>query len=157
MTPPAELAGSHIVEYAVVDETVTFTGRLTMYIGDQRLGAVPGLALGEDLKTGEITLFHCNESWEIIAFQPLGKDSSGHEASMAAAKSRVENYYQGISTRWTPHPSSREEAVASAQAGECSFCRRSIYEIANIIEGPTGARICDICIRELHTTLLEES
>jgi hypothetical protein len=157
MTPPAELAGSHVIDYAIVDESVRFTGTLTMYVGDQRLGAVPVLALGEDLKTGEITLFHCNESWEIIAFQPLGKDDSGREASLAAAKSRVEKYYQGISQRWVRHPSSRQEAVASAQAGECSFCHRSIYEFKSVIEGPTGARICDICIGKMHATLSEES
>jgi hypothetical protein len=154
--PPPELAGAHIIEYAVV-EPAMFTGKLLMYVGEERLGPVPCLALGEDLVTGEITLFHCNESWEILAFQPLGKSEPDRDQSVAAAKSRVEKYYDGVSTRWLRHPSSREEAVAAAHVGECSFCRRSVYETVSIIESSTGARICDICIREVHSLLEEES
>ena len=151
--PPPELGGAHVLEYAMVDETVRFTGRLHLYVGETRLGSVPRLALGEDLKTGEIMLLHCDDDWEIIAIQPLGKIEADRTAALAAARERVEEYYEGISRLWVEHGSSSDEAVSCDQIGQCSFCLRCVHDFESAIEGPGGVRICNICLREATETL----
>jgi hypothetical protein len=50
VTPPPVLDSAHVLQYVVVDESVAFTGKLHLYAGDERVGAVtasgylPGLA-----------------------------------------------------------------------------------------------------------------
>jgi hypothetical protein len=40
MKPPPVVAGARVVEYAIVDESVKFTGALQLYVDGIRLSAV---------------------------------------------------------------------------------------------------------------------
>ena len=67
--PPPLLGNGRLLEYAVVDESVTYSGHSWLFVGDptsglKELGPVPCLAITNDLKTGEIALLHCDAEWD---------------------------------------------------------------------------------------------
>ena len=61
MKPPPVLAGARVLEYAIVDDSVKFTGELQLYVDDRRLGAVPRLAISENLDDAELLLYRVDE------------------------------------------------------------------------------------------------
>src|SRR5438445_13693576 len=69
--PPRVLANARVLEYAVLDESVTYSGHSSLFVGNineglKELGPVPCLAIAQDLKTGEIMLLHCDEEWDVL-------------------------------------------------------------------------------------------
>lgn len=154
MTPPPVLDSARVLEYAAVDRSVTFTGKLHLIVGGKRLGAVPHLAICQDLHTDDLMLFHCDEAWEVVGVQAWNGPGAKPVASVQDVKERAEQFYAGLSAKWTAHAASREEALAyhEQQIGKhrCSFCNRSMHEIRFLVAGSSGARICDLCVDKLH-------
>jgi hypothetical protein len=154
VTPPPVLDSAHVLRYAIVDESVTFTGKLHLYAGDQRVGAVPHLAICQDLHTNDLMLFHCDSEWDVIAVQAWNGPAAEPVSSTEEIVERAEQYYSGLSRRWVAHPASRDEALAyhEEQIGKdrCSFCNRSLHDARFLVEGSNDARICDLCIERLH-------
>ena len=58
-----------VLEYAIVDSSVQFTGKLHLFHGDTRVGPVPGLAICRDSRMEELLLFHCDENWNVVGGQ----------------------------------------------------------------------------------------
>jgi hypothetical protein len=97
--PPATLEGARVLEYAVVDEVVQFTGRLHLYRDDVRVDKVPCLAIVDDSDLGRLLLLHCDSDWSVVGGQFW---SSLPAATVTEVKERAENYYSGLSAKWRP-------------------------------------------------------
>ena len=154
MTPPPVLDSARVLEYAILDQSVLFTNKLHLYAGSERVGAVPHLAICQDLHTDDLMLFHCDKEWDVIAVQAWNGPAAEPVASVEDIKGRAEHYYTGLLAKWVAHPASRDEALAyhEQQIGKdrCSFCNRSLHDAKFIVEGNNDARICDICIERFH-------
>jgi hypothetical protein len=98
--PPAILDGAKVLEYAMIDSSVQFTGRLHLYHGDTRIGAVPCLAIGQNPDMNELLLFHCDEDWNVLGAQIWNTPGQPVVTSVEEVKARAENYYAGVSTKW---------------------------------------------------------
>lgn len=141
--PPPVLNSVRVVEFAILDEDVEFTGDTSLFFDGQRVGEVPRLALCRPLQGEEVLLFHCDEMWTVLGM-------SGH-ASIQAAKDRAERIYVGLSRCWVKSGVTEEQAIAFLEEIwkdiKCSFCGRRPDQVQRMIESDS-ARICDICIRE---------
>jgi hypothetical protein len=133
-----------VLAYAVVDSSVQYTERQTMYVDGKLLGAVPRLAICQNIGEIQLLVLHCDEEWNVLGV-------SGGQNELEKAKSHIERAYAGIGTKWIDTNVSVEEATAyrREQAGDdvCSFCGRTCYEVRQLVAGENG-RICDICVRE---------
>jgi len=61
-TPPSTpvIDCSRLLCYAIVDNTVQFSGRTLLFVDGKELGRVPCLAICENKKLSEVLLFHCD-------------------------------------------------------------------------------------------------
>ena len=152
--PPPVLDMTRVIAYAIVDESVEWTGRQTLFVGGELLGPVPRLALGQDV-TGDLKdtlVFHCNEKWEVLGV------SGG--ATLEEAKARIERAYRGITAKWIDRGVSIEEARAWIYENSdhiiCHFCGRRPGEFQQIAAGKLSA-ICNVCVDSLYADMHEPS
>src|SRR6266404_6227603 len=119
--PPPVLCFARLLAYAIVDESVVFTGKRQVYVEGKPLGRVPCLALCQDVAPDEdeIMLFHCDEQWNVLGV-------SGGETDLEAAKADAEVAYRGIAAKWIDTSISSEEARRWLEQQYpqdlCSFC-----------------------------------
>jgi len=150
--PPPVLASARVLEYAVIDDSVGYSGKSFVFVGDRELGRVPRLAVCQALDSQEVLLLYCNADWGVVA-------SAGYD-SATRAKARAERTYPGVSRCWVDAGVSREEAAAavSKQDGStlsCSFCGRKPEQVRNlIVQG--DSRICNICVAKFTRALAAE-
>ena len=106
--PPFLLDGAHVVMYAETGGHKTYTGKITVHANDAWLEPVPRLAICENLVDGDILIFHCDESWDVLA--------AGSAKTVEDAKHTAECAYFGVSAMWvvyrllTPDESAELEA-----------------------------------------------
>ena len=101
--PPRNLDGARVLEYAIIDASVNFTGKLHLYHGDKRVGAVPALAICRDPGMKELLLLHCDETWNVVGGQIWNAPNHPPVTTVEEMKARAENYYSGISTKWVAY------------------------------------------------------
>ncbi len=158
LAPPPVLASTRVLEYAIVDETVVFTGRLHLYVDSVRLGPVPRLAICQSFDSDELWLFYCDDEWQTIGAQAWNSPDDGQTGSIEDVKRSAENYYSGISSRWIALNVTFEEAKALYEELErefaCSFCGKGPDELRSVFRGPQ-ANICGECVRKLYDMLDE--
>jgi hypothetical protein len=150
--PPPIMGAGRVVLYAVLDDSVTYSGHSSLFVGGTELGPVPCLAITEELKSGEISLLHCDQDWDVLG---LG----GNYQSIEQAKAKAERIYRGVTAHWI------ETGVSAEEAGRlwdetwadqhCSFCDKIPPDVDMMIEGK-GARICDACVAEFHKMVEEQ-
>jgi hypothetical protein len=149
--PPPVLASARVLEYAVLDSSVGYSGRTWLFVGGRELGRVPRLAICEGLETPEILLLFCGDDWTILAV-------AGYD-SVSRAKARAERTYPGASRCWVGAGVTREEAVAilerESQKLSCSFCGRKPTQVRNLIVNGES-RICNFCVAQFTRTLADE-
>lgn len=92
--PPPILDRARVLEYAEVDTSVRYTGRITLYVGSKEIGALPNLAICQNTWTPipETFLFYCDQEWNVIV--------AGAYSSIEAARDSAEVAYDGISAKW---------------------------------------------------------
>lgn len=88
--------GATVLEYAIVDDSVTFTGRLHLYHGGKRVGPVPCLAICKNLDMDELLLLHCDTSWSVQGAQIW--NAPGKPAVTSVEESKAESR-RGV--RWS--------------------------------------------------------
>jgi hypothetical protein len=145
--PPPVLDMCRVIAYAIVDETVEWTGRPLIFVGNEKLGPVPRLAIACDT-TGQIEdvlLLHCSDSWEV-------QGVSG-APTMESAKARAERAYRGISAKWietgvTPDAANRW-IDENTDHVFCLFCGRRQVELQWLVTKGLGL-ICGDCINEFY-------
>ena len=151
--PPPVLEGARVIAYAIVDDTVRWTGRQKLFHGDEPVGAVPRLAiclpLAGDLQ--DFLLFHCDASWSVLAVSGT--------PTLAATKEMAEHAYAGIDTRWMASDITLDQAHAwlAAQvdqdtAPRCRFCAAGPADGRRFVVFK-DASICETCIAQFHRGL----
>lgn len=141
--PPPVLASARVLAYALVDATVTYTGRRKVIAAGRELGPVPCLAIARQLSGTDIVLLHCDAEWDVLAASTFG--------SVDDAKRRAEEGYAGLNRKWQDVAYSDAEVEAYLDEEDrgliCSFCGRHPHEVDRIVTGHGGAAICEICIK----------
>lgn len=84
MRPPPALDCAHVVEFAVLDETVVFEQRKTLNVGGEWLGQVPCLAICQNLDETEFLIFYCDLNWETLGVAAGYKFDRGGQAASGA-------------------------------------------------------------------------
>ena len=153
--PPLVLGDARVLEYASIDNTVQYTGRLELYVGDQRMGPVPHLAICQDLNDDELLLVHCDDAWQVLGVQAWNGPAASAVTSVEDVKRRAEEFYRGISSKWIALGASLEAAKAYyskiQKSSTCSFCGKQPEE-GFFVRG-ARANICGDCVRSLHADL----
>ena len=152
--PPPVLDCARVIEYAEVDASVRYTGRITVYVDGKELGPVPRLAICENMDdASDLLLFYCDREWNVLG--------AGGGPSLEAVRETAERAYSGISAKWLKSNFSREEAKRHLDEHwgdqRCAFCGRTPNQVHFLVQGKTGARICDICVSELKEELKVEA
>jgi len=149
--PPPVLGSARVLEYAVLDDKVPYSGHSGLLVDGKELGPVPRLAVCQRLGSAEVDLLHCDKHWDLLGVQTY--------PDVTAARARAERTYPGITRLWVDAGVTEAAALASLQelfAGQtCSFCGKRPDEVNRIIE-QNGARICDGCVVDLHRELHSE-
>jgi hypothetical protein len=151
LPPPSVLAGSYVVAYARIDDSVHFVQRQTLSVDGQWLERVPCLAICEDFESADILVQHCDESWE-----PQGV-SAGYR-SVTEAKERTELSYHGISSKWVcasiPKVDAHAQYHAALKNDSCSFCGRTPLQVTTMFGAE--ARICNHCVESFYIGLHDD-
>jgi hypothetical protein len=143
--PPLILDGAKVLEYAIVDGSVEYTGLGSIYVGGKLLGIVPKLTICQSYKAKDYLLFHCNETWKVLGI-------AGY-ASIREAKRSAEKTYKGITSKWKiiAKPNDFNNWPGNLEP-VCSFCRKSFYEIDQMFEGH-DAYICNMCVSKMQKSI----
>ncbi|WP_217647935.1 hypothetical protein, partial [Dokdonella immobilis] len=113
--PPDFLDDCRVLAYAIVSDSVVFTGRLRLFVGDAWLGRVPRLAIceyrereelavlqgSEPRTSSELVVLHCNENWEVLGFAGWNGAGVAPPESVSEVVSIMERYYAGLQSDWT--------------------------------------------------------
>ena len=154
--PPVALDWARVIAYAIVDSDVTWTGRQIHYVGDEKLGPVPRLAICQNLfaDTDDVLLFFCDDEWNVLG--ATGRPTI--EENLEAA----ERWYSGISSKWIHTGISREDAERLIREecadSACSFCNRMPPEVdcmvgSNAEKTSASANICNYCVDEIYAAM----
>ncbi len=91
--PPFVLDSARVIKYAILDRSVVQTGHSMMVVGGKVLGAVPRLAVCENLSLDkDYLLFYCNRRWRVLG-------AAGFKTLKLALKN-AEKEYSGVSGKW---------------------------------------------------------
>jgi len=151
--PPPVLDSARVLAYAILDDSVQWTGRDKLFHDGREVGPVPCLALCQNAwgDWKEIHIFHCNAEWEVLG--------AGGAASLEEAQASAERAYRGVSAKWiffnTPEEEAREWIRRESADALCSFCDRIPPEIDRLIQRKS-ASICNYCAAELHALMQRE-
>jgi hypothetical protein len=150
--PPPVLDSARVLGYAVLDESVIYSGHSSLFVNGKELGPVPCLAICQGSNGDGILLLHCSRDWTVLGVAEY--------PSVDEAKNRAERIYPGLSTHWIGLHVTKEEAAHYLDKAfgdqRCSFCGKKPEQIERLI-AKNDARICDSCITEFHQMLHENS
>ena len=90
--PPAVLDGAKILKYAIIDSSVTFTGKITLIVGGKLMGPAAGIAICKYDNQHDFLVLHCDKEWRSFG-------ASGYP-TIEEAISRLEVAYAGIYSKW---------------------------------------------------------
>lgn len=143
--PPVTLCyPTYVIEYAEIDDSVEYMDRRNLNVGGEWLGAVPKLAICEDIHSGEFHLAHCDDDWRALCFVESHK-------TIKESKENAEKHYRGIHKKWTKTNYKKTDAEKifekEKEKFRCSFCGKSHYdhEFSSLFTGK-NANICDECV-----------
>jgi hypothetical protein len=101
MTPPQQLLEDvDVMAYVVVPDSVQFTGRLRLYVDDERLGRVPCLAICKPRDDPGLLLIHCDAAWEVLRIQAWNAPDVEKIRTIDEMISTAERYYDGLAEHW---------------------------------------------------------
>src|SRR5262245_20380522 len=103
--PTQILEDADLLAYAEVPDSATFTGRLNMFVGGERLGRVPCLAICRPHDEPGLLLLHCDKSWGIVGVQAWNAEGVARILTLEAMKQQAERYYTGLMLSWKEVPS----------------------------------------------------
>jgi hypothetical protein len=132
-----------VLFYAVLDESVVFSSRSSLYVDGKELGRMPCLAICEDNNDpNAVLLLHCERDW-------IARGCAAFK-SVTEAQERAERSYSGVSARWVDANVSHVQAeeYLDQRFGEhrCSLCGRRADKIDRLIEQDGGGLLCNFCL-----------
>jgi hypothetical protein len=116
MEPPAILDSSLVLLYAVLDDSVTYTGRACVLVGGKSIDPVPCLAICLNLCDDDILLLRCDDEWNVLGAGGYGRVEN--------AQASAETAYAGVGGKWqkfrplTPEEMAVVESVPQADRKE---------------------------------------
>ena len=150
--PPPVIDSAQVIAYAILDQTVRWTGRQVLYVGDELLGAVPRLAICRNLfgELQDFLIMHCDNRWNV-----LGVVSA---PTLRESMQKSERWYEGISKHWVKTHTSKKIAErwlrAQCAGDACSMCRKIPPETDGMFSKGT-VNICFFCIRKMHQSIID--
>ena len=153
LKPPPTLASCRVVVYAIVDQSVSYSGHGRLFRNGEEVGPVPPLAIGQSLKGSGFRVFYCDRDWNIVFAEK--------QESLERAKASAEEIYPGVSALWLDAHVSEEEAAKHLEEiwgpHRCNFCGRTPLELQDVrMVEKNGARICASCVNAAYEALREE-
>lgn len=92
MEPPPIIDSAQVLLYALVDDSVKYTGRAYVVVEDKIIDPVPRLAICRNLYDDDILLLHCDDEWNVLG--------AGGYGTVEKARARAETAYKGIDGKW---------------------------------------------------------
>ena len=123
--PPFLLDSARVVMYVETGGAASYTGRITVHADGRWLEPVPRLAICEDLVDGDILIFHCDESWNVLA--------AGGAKSIEDAQRTAESAYSGITSKWVPY-----RTLTTSEVAELEAEREELRLLARQLPQPKG-------------------
>ncbi len=139
---------SFVVEFAIVDSSVTYTDRGNLNVGGEWLGEVPKLAICKEYAKETYFLAHCDNDWNILCLVE-------ERQTIAGIKEIAESHYRGIKAKWIKTGYLESDAIDLYEKekieNSCSFCSKNIYDddLKQMIFG-NKVKICDQCVSSFH-------
>ncbi len=150
--PPPALDSARLLAYAVLDESVSYSGHRLLFVDGKELGPVPCLAICQVSDGSGVLFFHCSDDWTVLG--------AAEYKSVAEAKNRAERIYPGVTSLWIEAHVSEQEARRYLDEfwgdQRCSVCGRTPDQINRLVS-KNSVRLCDSCIDEFHQMLHEDS
>ena len=157
--PPPVIDSAKLLAYAYVDEDVEFTGRIKLFVGGERLGPVPCLAITRNYcEPDDILVEFCDEEWN-------ARGVTAH-ASLEEAKAQAERGYRGITAKWAESPYTLEQTNEFLRDNYgvdphtewwktlCSFCGKDVAKLRAVAS--SKAVICGECVAAFHADLAND-
>ena len=156
LKPPPTLDCCRVLEYAILDKSVRYSGHSHLYAGETEVGPVPRLAICEENIEGKkrsgVLLLHCGHDWTSIGCAAY--------ASVQEARQSAEQSYPGVSALWVDAHVSEEEAAHHLQElwkpMSCRLCGKMPFQTNERFIERDGSFICESCIRASHELLRED-
>jgi hypothetical protein len=127
--PPPVLASARVLQYAILDGSVGFSGKSRVFVESCELGREPRLVIAEGLEAADVVLLYCDDEWSVLTAAGM--------RSTADARARAERTYPGVSRLWVDAGVSRAQALAYAEKAsrdfKCSFCGRRPDQVRNLL------------------------
>lgn len=151
-TPPITLLlPTYVIEYATIDKSVKHIEDNDVMLEDKPLGKVPHVAINEDVDDKTYSIAFCDKDWKALAYSPAYE-------KLKDAKTMVDKHYEGVKWKKTDYKAkdAKEHFNSEIQRMTCSFCGSTQYDepVTDIFQGEE-ARICNVCVEKLHSTLTE--
>ena len=151
--PPPVIDSAKLLAYAFVDSEVEFTDRICLFVGEERLGRVPRLAITSNYVVPyDILLEFCDDEWR-------SQGVTAHK-SVEEAKAQAERGYRGLFSKWVASPYTDEQVAEYLRDSYgvdpttewwrtiCSFCGKDADELR--IVASRHAAICEKCVADFH-------
>lgn len=160
-SPPPVLDSARLIAFAHNDDEIEYTDCINLFVGEERLGEVPCLAICRNYwHPHDILLLFCDLDWQskgVIGFETVDE-----------AKAKADRGYHGISKKWMNCPYSDQE-VAEYLRNEynvdpdaewwkmfCSFCGKENHELDGILASDRAA-ICRKCAVNVYSLFHERN
>jgi hypothetical protein len=141
--PLPTLAGALVLEYAILDGRVTYSGHSNLFVDGNEIGPVARIAIGQKVNETQVLLFHCDTDWVVLGVAEY--------PSLEEAKIRAERVYSGLSKCWVRAVDVEFEATendADPVDQHCVFCGKGPAQVNSLVE-KNGKFICDQCASEV--------
>jgi hypothetical protein len=144
-SPPPVICSARVLAYAIITDDIPFADLAVAFIGDERLGRVPCVAIAETLQSsaGDLLLLYCDEEWGTVAVG--GGD-------IASIKRRMELNYPGVSALWvdvnTPVDVALKYYDEQIDSWRCAVCRKRGFDVDTMYgNDDVDVFVCEECAK----------
>jgi hypothetical protein len=105
--PPVVIDSSVVLFYAVVDASVSYTGRTFVIVDGNVIDPAPRLAITRNLYLGDFLVCRCDDDWNVLGVAAF--------ESVEEAKVETEKAYAGITAKWQAYREVTEDELAEIE------------------------------------------
>ncbi len=105
--PPAIIDSATVVLFAILDDTVEYTGRGYTIVDGATIDPVPCLVIARNLYDDDVLLFLCDRDWKVLG--------AGGYGTVESARERAERVYSGVQNHWRTFRELREDELKDVE------------------------------------------